>query len=1666
MLTFIGDALAGPLRARRGSASGQLTMLSTTSPFITSDPGKQNAYCDASANLLTNIFLVDVSDPIIGTIDDKLSKISNFLLNVPSQVNLSSNDDWNGQEFRLVVYGGNEPFPLGRARNQQSWNKVVSELNTTIVNPTKLDGHQMTDALRFVFNNYRPAYGTAGNIIVVGDGFDFDEMESATTISTALKYQYRFSLGFLLMTTSQVQRSVVQPLASDFSHFYPIDSVDYLSNPAVVQTQANWICSAFYPVPAPPTPPPTRLPLLTTATTAGPLTQTTANPLLPPISSCTQNVLFLIDQSQTLLVNGYNKGYTSLSQFISSISNAPQTLGNSDAKVNNLDNSVANVQNVTKSIRSRLQTEIIGIDLRETVSNKKNVQNIIQFDVLDGLPESIYVGVSQPDAILDDQIINSTSYKLRCKGSSNCFTGITFVMETSQAEGYNYVDVQKLSIINVLNHYTAPVSVSLVYFSSPDSLDPNNPDRSGILFGQITNSTNAINILNTTNFDLGAASDLELGFTKTLESLNKGYLENNNLVIFFARGAYERLSNCCPDPTAAANAVKQQATVQGVMIGPYSSKSQLDSLTGSNSIDANALIGGNTLNSTQDRLDAADQISDAIIPIIDSFLNNEVCSGIPGYADPPCEDPIDVLVLLHANSLENWNRIKNFTANELLPSLLGETGAVANKQLTTSTPVNFAVASYYYLDVVDHADFTYLLSVEDYQNLLTKISYRETKGTATLSTAYKKAIEIFEDGRPYASKNLILITDTLDISDLEDAFSEHDAMTQLVGGYTTALAINTDIIPGADYQINIDPSQLDSYNRYTRRKLANSLTQNNCVYKPVQVPTLPPVTPSPTLPGPIPLVKARNVWPDITILIDTSKSQENPMNDELFEKIRAFLDILLIQYSVGKHGSRFTVATYDGDTVEYSCIFDQDSYYDLSSCRNERLSLFSRNHENYRNVDGVLSDVLHNVYQNNTSGYRSLNENFLVLFTLGASSTPFTQQLKNIERKGIRTIAIGLSNNISNNDLSQFSRTAFSVPDWSSSFSGIDTNYDLADRIFQITTKKRLPSSSNFFGNLVFIVDQSGNSASDHSNIVQYVTDFVTPYLIDPVKTQISIVPFAGSVISPLSINSSQTEVDSWLDSWKLTTASSDYSANVGSAIQFAASELGSTYDRPTHVVFVLGSANVTGTELAQQLLNGSNLYVASYNIANNTDFNNLVFTSDRIYSVNSSVELLNRVVSLDVTKPNPMLVLDKDILETQEKNDQSSFPTSSIAADVIMLLDETGLEDNEFETMKQFLSNFTQKFSVGSESTQFALQSYNGRTIPHDGFHLYESTSGEVVKNRIQQLTLAKAAENSTDADLAGAIEQEIFFFLTEKNGWREDTTTYTIIFSHADSFYTRDTDTAMGVKNVSSVFSLGVNGMKFDYVQNFTNTGFYETVAGVSALNINAPEVADLLAAINNDYKNLVYPSTHSVKEIVKADFIFLIDSSLGSSKNQAVQQFLLDFTANVGTFSSSGNDTRMAVVVYGKSATTLWNLQNAQDIDSLRNRISQIQITSSSSGTVNLRRAIDSIILNEGDFGVDYNRPEYIIDIASSLTISPTIDTATSRHLNTRYSTFVMQTNNDNSTFSYCSQVLGTKLFTDRVAINPELSFDNSEAQGKLFSWISNEFSAWSTTFPDKS
>ena len=71
-------------------------------------------------------------------------------------------------------------------------------------------------------------------------------------------------------------------------------------------------------------------------------------------------------------------------------------------------------------------------------------------------------------------------------------------------------------------------------------------------------------------------------------------LDNNDqLVLFFGRGAYKDAPNCCSDPTNSSAIVRSKAAIQGIVIGNYPDINSMNNITGSKSIDANALIQKN-----------------------------------------------------------------------------------------------------------------------------------------------------------------------------------------------------------------------------------------------------------------------------------------------------------------------------------------------------------------------------------------------------------------------------------------------------------------------------------------------------------------------------------------------------------------------------------------------------------------------------------------------------------------------------------------------------------------------------------------------------------------------------------------------------------------------------------------------------------------------------------------------------------------------------------------------------------------------------------------------------------------------------------------------------------------------------------------------------------------
>lgn len=143
------------------------------------------------------------------------------------------------------------------------------------------------------------------------------------------------------------------------------------------------------------------------------------------------------------------------------------------------------------------------------------------------------------------------------------------------------------------------------------------------------------------------------------------------------------VTNCCSDPTANAAILRGLAQVQGILIGPYPNRTILDSLTGSSSLDANALLSGNP------QLDGA-SIAQQLFSFLDNAQAAATCAPVPAVG-PQCQEIVDVVLILHAQNEANWNTIRNFVAKSYLPVLFG---GLSTSQLSVYSSVNLAILSY------------------------------------------------------------------------------------------------------------------------------------------------------------------------------------------------------------------------------------------------------------------------------------------------------------------------------------------------------------------------------------------------------------------------------------------------------------------------------------------------------------------------------------------------------------------------------------------------------------------------------------------------------------------------------------------------------------------------------------------------------------------------------------------------------------------------------------------------------------------------------------------------------------------------------------------------------------------------------------------------------------
>ncbi|CAI4226057.1 unnamed protein product [Auanema sp. JU1783] len=1662
------------------------------------------AFCDANQNNVQTTFLVDVARPSYGTLDDKLTKIRNYLSAYDEAIGLHSTQ-WKSTQFDLIVYNGLGATSIGTCTSDDCWHKTVAQLNSTNVNPTFNDYHTLNNGLTYISNILSmPIIGQGKSIIIISDGYDITN-DPPNVLAADLK-AHGFYIGAVVGTVNEVARKTFQSIVSADSFYYPIDDFTWLNNRGVLASSAQWTCDAYYATSPAPTKPSTRIPLITTQAPVTPKPVYTTPSPNAPVPRCPVDVLFLVDDSSLMSVstgfknslvftlttsniiqqahNDSRFGFISFNNAVvfstsdylprdkfvaalNSLTSKPSytrlSVGFAAAEkfvsqkarydqhgvrslmyflssgTNSNDSEVYDSQKHSHNLRTQYETQIIALGIDENLYESYLTENAIDYYTRDGSIGSSFMNVSSTN-VGNNSTIGPALNLIQCK-EVGCSTNLYFAMEVSSIEGRDMVEIQRETIENLIaiysdKFYTTGGKLTLVYYSYPDN--------TGTLFAMNDNPTDAVNQLNTTSFQpFGSGSNIVFGLNELLDVLDLDQSGNNKVVVLFGRGA----SDPSMDPSPLGQLLRSKATVQGVVLGKYPDQSTMEKITGRKAIDGNSLIFTNALGQVNVTTSSS-QLTVQLYTAINGFFAKPVCQPVPTL-NKVCDQFDDVNIILHGSDRSTWDTIKTFAANYVISSLYG---GLNDNQINEGSPVNLAVITYFGSNVTPVLAMDAVKTSQGIYDTIMSLPYQNVTSTITnlLSRSYRQAHQQMEIGRSVASKTLLVITDTVDFADYQSALNERG---RLPYSYVYGIKVNGksgDIIPGQNDGISVSNAQsLSMDNPRTAVVLANQVYNALCrVY---EQPIIPPSTTptAPSTPAPIPPVKVRDIWPDITILIDVSNQ-----SFVSFQQTKLFLQTTFRdQFYIGANGSRFTVATFDNSATNVICTFsDVVNYWSLYECLGSRLSYLSVSADNTRDIDQALTYLNTNVYSSIAkSSFEPLKENYMYVFSLGSSSTDFSKSVATIRQQQVRTIAVDLTKTMTASELSRFGPDSYAITNWQSD----EVRAALSSVILAQATTRPAPAINSFYSNFYFVVDQSLEIINDIQNVRTFVKNFVNLLTVNDHRSSVSIIPFADSVSNNhLDLTSNSDTVQTFLSSWIATPSGK---SNIGSAISAVDKNIKKiTNSRQNYVIFLVGANQTNNPDVSSLLADNAILYVL--------DYNNRINYADLLTGDSSSIFRVDGSASLDdwsegkfpvpLRGRNPMNVFFNNLFDDQLAYDSTNFPSDEIAADVLIFLDETGMSDSDFAYMKQFLINFVDKFTISNRDTQFALQAFNGQNIPEAGFHLWESKSNQAIKDKISNLHLE---QNPTTAasDLTGAINQGLSFFLDPKNGWREGATTYSLLFTNSNNFYQNSKQTAQALKitDTTKVYGVSTNGERPTFVTQFINTGFQQTVSSPQFLKAESGVGLNLLSAITSEYKEQVYPSLPPLRTI-NADHIFLVDNSgLSPLQLSQIKVFLKTFIQDVGDFST-GDASRLSVVNYNSQGVVLptsWPLSSYSSVDQLNNAIDAIY-ASSTDLPPDLNAAIQYFAFDPESAGLNVNRTVFVTAFLQSSNISSPIPALTTKTINLKYFTYALQLG-VTSPLPYLNQFLGTS-YDDAYSVISDPS------QYKTVSSVNNPFNSFNT------
>ncbi|XP_035862083.1 collagen alpha-3(VI) chain-like [Sander lucioperca] len=660
---------------------------------------------------------------------------------------------------------------------------------------------------------------------------------------------------------------------------------------------------------------------------------------------------------------------------------------------------------------------------------------------------------------------------------------------------------------------------------------------------------------------------------------------------------------------------------------------------------------------------------------------------------------------------------------------------------------------------------------------------------------------------------------------------------------------------------------------------------------------------------------------DIVFLVDGSSS----ISPENFQEVRSFLRSFIEALDIGPNKVHIGLAQYSDEPRQEFLLMDHSDRKSLLAAV-EKIQLLGGGTET-----GKAIDFLQKQYFTKEAGSRLGQRvpQIAIVITDGQSTDEVKEPAQKLRQDGVIVFGIG----VGEANQKQLESIANWPPDrFLHSLDSYQALQGLMEKLLEtvcVSVVAQKEALAERFADIFFLVD----SGIVQGQFVSFTNDLLK--LIDQINAgastyRVGVAQYGQDTQVEFLLNAHQTrqQLQSAVSGFRLRPQPNQ-PHNLGRALQMAntrffTSEAGGRAHLGARQFLVVVSGRDSDDPVYKdaQMIKSAGVTVVGM-------------------SAGASIDALQRFVSSGYAFDSPKVLILKDSILTEKKDDITEDCKGANIADIVFIVDESGSIGTEnFKLMRTFLHSIVSSLDVRPNKVQVGIVSYNEESKAQVYLNTFDNR-----EEILQFIKILPYSEGGTNTGAALNFARTNIFIEEKGSRKSKGVQQVAVVITDGES-QDRVHEAAISLRRADvTVYSVGIENANMEELRDMASHPIDRHVFNVNSFTeLKALKNSLQKVICENIIDQAVKVTTReskAKKACVKkdeADIFFLMDDSgsIGNRDFEDMQNFILRF---LGTFNIGPDHVRVGLVKYADDPSLEFDLTASSNVDNLKKSVENI-------------------------------------------------------------------------------------------------------------------------------